>query len=113
MFSWNKVIFSVIIILLYIPLVFMGANIFFPKYNYQDNLMYKDCYGPRAVPIEQADKTASAEFEKCQQEEQRKQMEFQKEKNAYDEWKNLAIVFFILFMLLLLLLIKFIKKRET
>src|SRR3989338_11505356 len=106
--NWNKVVFAIIIILLYIPLVFMGTNILFPKYDYGDFPIYKDCYGgPRAVPVEQADNVTTAEFEKCQQEEQHKQMNFQREKNKYDGWKYLAIVLFNLVVVLITLFIKF------
>lgn len=105
--EWKRVVFAIIVILLYIPLVFMGANILFPKYDYHDFPIYKDCYGPRAAPIEQADNATRAEFEKCQKEEQQKQMDFQKEKNKYDGWKYLAIVLFNLVVVLITLFIKF------
>ena len=43
--DWIKALLSLVVILLYIPLVFMGANVFFPDYTGSDSYYYayKDC----------------------------------------------------------------------
>jgi hypothetical protein len=52
--DWAKLLYVVVIAILYVPMVFLGANVFFPKYTgIEESMPYKDCYGPQRL-IEQA-----------------------------------------------------------
>ena len=93
---WKKILFAAIIIILYIPLVFMGANIFFPQYDYTNYPMYKDCYMGKPAPVNGYDAHTQAEINKCQEEQTKIQQDFDKKKRKYDGWKYLAIVLFCL-----------------
>lgn len=87
------VIYTLIIILLYLPLVFMGANVFFPKYNgyYQPS---EPCYKPYPADRDMT-KGEMAEYDKRQQEcnarEQAAQKKFEEEKRSYDSQKYVFI----------------------
>ena len=123
--NWTKLLYVSIIVLIYIPMVFLGANVFFPKYtgsesyyNYQGN----DCYGKIPQPyvetkpnmtadelekVYHANKQVSDAQAKCQQENDKLQRDWQDGKNAYEGNKytfiavfNLVILVFALFVTL-------------
>lgn len=94
-------------------MVFLGANVFFPKYTGIDsyyNQVGNDCYYKYPVPV--ADKATTEEIaainekqQKCNEENLVAQRAWEKDKNAYDGWKyvfialfNLAIILFALFV---------------
>lgn len=89
----RTVIYALIVILLYLPLVFMGANVFFPKYShyYQPT---ETCYKPYPADADR-NKEAAVEYEKIQQEcsfrEQAAQRAFEEEKRSYDSQKYVFI----------------------
>ncbi len=97
-----KLIYSLMIIILYIPLVFLGANVFFPKYSGVDSYYgYNDCYAPQQVSEKAI--VNNTEYQKCIQDQNLKQTQFQKEKNAYESKKYIAITIFNLIILILTL----------
>ncbi len=105
-----------IIALIYVPMVFMGSNVFFPKYTgtnsyYQGT--YEDCYGKFPYPGEgHSDKEAAqlnAQRGECQQQQQEKQRQWEEEKRAYEGPKYLFIA---LFNLIVLLIALFIPKLQ-
>src|SRR3989338_1927414 len=98
--KWNNVIFTIIVILLYVPLVFLGSNVFFPKYI--DYPAYNDCYGPKPAGPE-----FNNETQRCLEEQNVKMQDFQEEKRDYDSRKYLAIVLFNLVVIGLILFVKF------
>ena len=99
--NWKPVVFTILVIILYVPLVFMGSNVFFPKYT--DNFPYKECY-PRVEPI---NNTNQENINKCLDEQNVKQVQYEKEKRGYDGWKYLAIVLFNLVIVSLILFLNF------
>ncbi|MBI5797911.1 hypothetical protein HZA98_03335 [Candidatus Woesearchaeota archaeon] len=103
--DWTKALLALVVILLYIPLVFMGANVFFPEYtgshSYYSN--FKTCdiaKGSADVPVYQQNQT-------CAGEQQAAQDAFEQAKAKYDGNKYIFIVGLSLFVLLLALFISF------
>ncbi len=42
--DWTKFFYGLIIAVIYVPMVFLGANVFFPKYTGTDSYyQYKNC----------------------------------------------------------------------
>ena len=79
--KWEKVVYAVIIVLLYLPLVFLGVNVFFPETDYPQ----VEC-PPRAVD---GDNTAS---EECFQEFEKDRRAYQEERRSIEGWKYFSIV---------------------
>ncbi|HIH25425.1 MAG TPA: hypothetical protein HA226_01475 [Nanoarchaeota archaeon] len=104
--TWKIILFAAIIIILYIPLVFMGANIFFPKYDYTNYPMYNECYMSKPMPVNGYDNTTQEQINKCQQEQNKIQQDYEKQKRTYDGWKYLSIVIFCLLTIGAALLLK-------
>ena len=49
--NWTKLLYVLIIVLLYVPMVFLGANVFFPKYTGTDSYYQgPDCYSKYPYP---------------------------------------------------------------
>jgi len=98
-----KLIYSLIIIILYIPLVFLGTNVFFSKYTGQDAYYpYEDCYGIR--PVDKAQTiNETEEQQRCIKEQNKKQREFEKDKNSYNSRKYIGITIFNLIILIITL----------
>jgi len=110
--NWTKLLYVLIIVLIYVPMVFLGANVFFPQYT-GSNSYYQptiDCYAKYPTPA--IDKATAAETaamndkqQKCYEQNVLEQKKFEEAKNAYDGWKyvfialfNLAILIFALFV---------------
>ena len=117
--NWTKLLYVLIIILLYIPMTFLGANVFFPKYtgtNSYYRMPYDDCYmkypypDPAAKNITEEQRQQLTENQRtCQEANMEKERVWQEEKNAYEGNKyvvvtlfNLAVLLFALFVPLLL-----------
>ena len=121
MVDWTKFFYVLIIAVIYVPMVFLGANVFFPKYTGTDsyyqykNCPYDDCYQKfqykagisdteRAaldIQVAACQKTASAASEQCNKENNDAQVIWQKEKNQYESWKFVLVVSFSLVVLLI------------
>ena len=100
--KFSKYIYTGIILLIYIPLVFMGANVFFPEYTGPDSYyQYEECTLPQPVGSTQDLKT-----QECSREQEKKRIEFEREKNNYNVRKYLFIVIFSLISLIVISLIK-------
>lgn len=63
--KWSGILYPVIIALLFIPLAFMGANVFFEEEQYN----WDNCYYPKAVASEPT-QTELDEQERCNKENQ-------------------------------------------
>lgn len=116
--NWTKLLYVLMIVLLYVPMVFLGANVFFPEYTgsnayYQGP--YMDCYGKFPYPanpetLSAAERAAIAENQqKCNQDFQKEQQAFEQEKLSYEGRKY---VFISLFNLGILLLALFLPKLQ-
>ena len=103
--NFHKIISSLIITILFIPLVFMGANVFFPKFDSYNE--FKPCYPPRPTGLT-AERSIEFDEEnrKCMEESEAKRKVWQEEKNQYDSWKYIFIVAVCLVALLAALFIR-------
>ncbi|MFA6460956.1 MAG: hypothetical protein WCV90_01715 [Candidatus Woesearchaeota archaeon] len=115
--NWTKLLYVLIIVLIYVPMVFLGANVFFPKYTGTDSYYQPsiDCYSKYPTPA--MDKATSVEIaaandkqQKCYEENIQKQKEFDQAKNAYDGWKY---VFIALFNLVIILFALFVPMQDS
>src|SRR3989344_9668150 len=102
--KFSKYIYTGIVILIYIPLVFMGANVFFPEFTGSESYYQpEECALPQ--PVGQDIKT-----QECYKEQEKNRIAFEKEKNNYNVRKYLFVV---IFSLISLLAISFIKIEEV
>jgi len=115
--NWTKLLYILIIVLLYVPMVFLGTNVFFPKYTGSNAYYrgYDDCYTKYPYPekpetISQAERSALDQHQReCQEEYQQKADAFEQEKLGYEGWKYVLIA---LFNLAILLMALFVPKLQ-
>ena len=116
--NWTKLLYVLIIVLLYVPMVFLGANVFFPEYtgvNRYYHGPYMDCYQKYPYPanpetISTPERAAIDESQrKCNEEFQKAQEQWEQERLGYEGKKY---VFITLFNLAVLLLALFIPKLQ-
>ena len=102
--AWTKVVFTLVVLLLYIPMVFMGANVFFTEFTGNDRHFKSECFeGPRLAE-------GGTEYQKCSESEKAERDKFEEEKLQYNAWKYFAIV---LFNLIALLFVVFVTLESS
>lgn len=109
--NWTKLLYVLIIVAIYIPMVFVGANVFFPKYT-GANSYYQpsnDCYMKNQNAGQPLTSEQQASLESCLNDQREAQIKFEDEKNAYDGMKY---VFIALFNLVILLFALFVPKLQ-
>ncbi len=112
MVDWVKLLYVLVIALLYVPMVFLGANVFFPKFTGTESYFRgtEECY-PR-YPI--SEKLAPPEQQQLADEQQAKtneclarmrveEQKWNEERNVYNGWKYAAITAFNLIILIVAL----------
>ena len=113
-FSWMKLVYTLIVVFLYVPLVFLGVQTFLPKYSdYDYPIQYKDCYA--YTPYDEQSKCYDAEEQakiieqrdQCMAEQQAVTDKYNKEKREYETWKYLSVLGFAVFTLVLVMFIGF------
>ena len=97
-----KIIYTLIIVLLFLPLVFMGANIFFPEYSGSDDY-YK---GGECYELQDEERIETPEFKECIETEEKERAQYQEAKQAYDSWKYIFVVAVSLLALLIAIFVK-------
>ncbi len=109
MANWSRIVYVALLIIIYIPMVFMGTNVFFDKYQYYDSPYAREpCMTPApaspdgAATLTAADRQAYDECVKRQAEATRA---WEAEKRSYDGWKYVFIAAFNLLVMLLLILV--------
>ncbi|MBI1970974.1 hypothetical protein HYS47_04460 [Candidatus Woesearchaeota archaeon] len=96
--EWTKVLYALIITLLYIPLAFMGANVFFPKFDQFDYYQGKDCYAPmqRAMPDGKVSTEEQLAYDQrvreCNEAQEKERKAWEEKKRTYDSQKYIFIV---------------------
>lgn len=115
--NWTKLLYILIIVLIYIPMVFLGANVFFPEYTgsngyYQPTV---ECYNkfpsPDPSKVDTTQYNAVIEKQqKCQEDQNQAQKDFEANKQAYDGRKY---VFITLFNLVILGLALFLLLQDS
>ena len=88
MMEWRKVVFAIAICLLYIPMVFMAVNTFFP------DAPTNDCYMRYSYPMPAAvgKDVPQAEVNDYQRQMNVCEQTFQAEQKKYDGWKFIVIM---------------------
>jgi hypothetical protein len=111
-FPWTKLAYIALVVLLYIPLVFIGVRTFLPDYTdyYIYDRGYKDCYmyQPYAegVSVDEREK-AQLLYDECYEEQQAAQQQWEEEKRNYDVWKYLVVLGIVLITLMLVVFVPF------
>ena len=115
-FSWSKLIYTLIIILLYVPTVFVGVQTFLPEYSdYEQGVPYKDCYLYTNLYNTQQQECRSEEEvhkavelqQQCVDEQQNEINVYKKAKREYDTWKYLSVLSMAVLTLILVMVLGF------
>lgn len=116
--NWTKLLYILIIVLLYVPMVFLGANVFFPEYTGTNSYYHPagtDCYQKYPYPANPDTLTTAQRAtidqnqRECQEEYNVGQEKFEQEKLGYEGKKY---VFIALFNLVILALALFLPKLQ-
>ncbi|MEK6905015.1 MAG: hypothetical protein AABX24_01300 [Nanoarchaeota archaeon] len=120
--NWTKLLYGLMIVMLYVPMVFLGANVFFPEYtgtNAYYHGPYTDCYGKYPYPVD-SEKLSTPERavidenqRKCNEEFQKVQEKFEEAKLSYEGRKYVFISLFNLGILLLALSLPKLQDSVT
>ncbi len=103
--NWHKALSSLAIIILFIPLVFMGANVFFPEY--EDYYPEKDCYAS-PKPVNAAPEIAEQwgqERQECTAQERTERQQWEEERRVYEGQKYIFVSIICLIAIIAALLI--------
>lgn len=120
--NWTKLFYVLMIVLIFIPMVFLGANVFFPKYTSSQSYYQgqaADCfqkypYPANCVNMSEEDSAAFAKKqEQCQKEYNEKQQAWEQEKLNYEGTKYIFITLFNLIILLIALFIPMLQDSVT
>lgn len=117
--NWTKLIYVLIIVLLYVPMVFLGANVFFPQYTGSNAYFndYNECYSkyyPAAEKTTEVEQNIISEKQRtCQEEFLAKQRAWEEKKLSYESKKYMFITLFNLLVLLFALLIPKLQDNVT
>ncbi len=116
MANWTKLLYVLVIALLYVPMVFLGSNVFFPKFTGSDSYFRgtEECY-PRfapsdKLPLEEQQRISEEQQQQinaCQERMREQERIFNEERSVYNGWKYAFITGFNLIILLLILFIAF------
>lgn len=116
MANWTKLLYVLVIALLYVPMVFLGSNVFFPKFTGSDSYFRgtEECY-PRfapsdKLPLEEQQRISNEQqqqINECQSRMREQERLFNEERAVYNGWKYAFITGFNLIILLLILFIAF------
>jgi hypothetical protein len=114
MANWLKLLYVLVIALLYVPMVFLGANVFFPKFTGTESYWRgaEECtlqYPPNAkMTAEEQQTIAVAQQEKtneCLARARVAEQVWNEERNVYNGWKYSLITGFNLVILVLAILL--------
>src|SRR3989338_122660 len=116
--NWTKLLYVLIIVLLYVPMVFLGANVFFPQYTGTNSYYHgtgTDCYQKYPYPAN-PDTLTTPQREAIDQHQRECQEGFNKEQEKFESaklrYEGKKYVFIALFNLAILLLALFIPKMQ-
>lgn len=110
MVNWMKLLYVLIITLLYVPMVFLGANVFFPKFTGSESYFRgtEECYPRYPVAGEKlAPEAEQARINECLARQRVEEQKWNEERSVYNGWKYAAITGFNLVNLLLVVFIAF------
>ena len=107
--NWRNMIFVLIVVLIYIPMIFLGANVFWDKYTGADSYWQskpgQDCYaqyGFNDKTMSDAERAAKeTRVNECLTQQDNERRAFEDEKNSYDGNKYAFIAIFNLVILVI------------
>jgi hypothetical protein len=114
MANWLKLLYVLVIALLYVPMVFLGANVFFPKFTGTESYWRgaEECYAqyaPNAQMTAEEQKVMTAEQQaktnECLAKQRVAEQAWNEERNVYNGWKYSLITGFNLVILVLAILL--------
>ncbi len=120
--NWTKLLYVLIIVLLYVPMVFLGANVFFPEYTGTNSYYHPagtDCYQKYPYPANPDTLTTSqreaidTHQRECQDEFNQENEKFEQAKLQYEGKKYVFIALFNLAILLLALFLPLLQDSVT
>lgn len=114
MVNWIKLLYVLVIALLYVPMVFLGSNVFFPKFTGSESYFRgtEECY-PRfapsdKLPLEEQQRISDEQQKQisaCQERMREQERIFNEERSVYNGWKYAFITGFNLVILIAALLL--------
>lgn len=116
MVNWIKLLYVLVIALLYVPMVFLGANVFFPKYTGTESYFRgnEECYprfpiSEKLAPVEQQQLSEAQQTKtnECLARMRVEELAWNEARNEYNGWKYAAITAFNLIILLIVLFAAF------
>jgi hypothetical protein len=94
-FPWTKLAYIALVVILYIPLVFIGVRTFLPEYTDYYDRVYKDCYmyqpSVEGMSLEERVEQQHV-YEECYEEQRAAEQAWEEEKRGYDVWKYLVVL---------------------
>ncbi len=114
MVNWLKLLYVLVIALLYVPMVFLGANVFFPKFTGSESYFRgtEECYpqyppSAKMTPEEQQAiaEAQQARINECLAKQREAETAWNAERSEYNGWKYAAITGFNLVILILAVLL--------
>jgi hypothetical protein len=106
-FPWVKLAYIALVVILYIPLVFIGVRTFLPDYTDYNDRPYNECYFDRYSPelsVAEQEKVQILSDE-CYEEQRVLQQVYDEEKRGYDVWKYLVVLGIVFVTLLLVVFV--------
>jgi len=118
MVNWVKLLYVLVIALLYVPMVFLGANVFFPKYTGTDSYFrgYEDCNMKYVIPevkTPEQQKMAEAQQQQITQCNAAQRIAEQQWNDARNEYNGLKYAGITAFNLVILLIVLFASLADT
>ncbi|MBI4144854.1 hypothetical protein HY493_01450 [Candidatus Woesearchaeota archaeon] len=116
--DWTKLLYVLVIALLYVPMVFLGANVFFPKYTGSEGYFQpsENCYGSyppseklTAVEQQQISEEQRKTENECNARMRAEEKVWNEARNEYNGWKYAAITGFNLIILLIAALVPWME----
>ncbi len=120
MVNWQRMVYVTLLVLIYIPMAFMGTNVFFSDPHYQDYYYpaMNSCYS-KIAPVDETKLNATEwaalqeRRAQCDEEQRQAQIAWQAEKRSYDGQKYVFLAAFNLLAMLLLILIPHLEETVT
>ncbi len=118
--NWTKLLYVLIIVLIYIPMAFLGVNVFYPKYTGPEDQfpIYDDCnakypFSEKCILTDEERESIWSKQQQCQDELRLKEQNRQQERLAYEGTKYVIITIFNLVILLLALFLPRIQDSVS
>lgn len=110
--DWKKLLYVLVIALLYVPMVFLGSNVFFPKYTGTDSYFQptENCYpyAPEKLTVDEQ-RTLTEEQNACNARMRAEEKVWNEARAEYNGNKYAGIIGFNLLILLMALFVPWME----